>query len=316
MNIFSNLKKNVLVISHLNPDGDSLGSQVAVCSILLLLGYNALCVFEDYIPNNLSFLTKNVPFINIKNINLIDFTSIFVDCSNPLRAGQNICNLVKTPDINIDHHIDNEFYAKKNIVNINSSSTCEILTEIFLENIFIKEKINKQISEALYTGIITDTVQLKYIKQNPELTLNKCSNLIKLGANPNIISFNLYQNNTIEDINILIKFLKSIKLELNGKLCIGFINKKLNNNNITLIEYTNIIKNVLIGATLFKIKRNLIKGSLRSNNEKIHVNKIAKKFDIGGGHNVAAGFIHKGSMNSVLKLLKDYSLNYMKEFYD
>ena len=316
MNIFSNLKKNILIISHLNPDGDSLGSQVALCSILLLLGYNALCLYEDTIPSNLHFITQNAPFIHVKNINLMNFTSIFLDCSNPLRAGKNICNIVKDPDINIDHHIDNTFFAKNNIVNINSSSTCEILTEIFFKNILFKKKINKKISEALYTGIITDTVQLKYIKKNPELTLSKCSNLIKLGANPNIISFNLYQNNTIEDINILEKFLKSIKLELSGRLCIGFLNKKLNNNNLRLIEYTNIIKNVLIGATLFKVDKNFIKGSLRSNSSKIHVNEIAKKFEIGGGHNVAAGFMQKGTMNSVLKLLKNYSYNYIKEFYD
>lgn len=305
--ILYNIKSNnniCLIFSHKNLDGDAIGSQVALCRFLLNQGINAKCVFIDPIPNNLIFLIKNIPYLDQKSfLNIKNAYYIYLDCASINRVGLDfLVNYKEKPYINIDHHISNTYFAKYNIINIKAYATCEILYNIMFN--YDQKSIDPLMAQALYTGIATDTNQFTIIKKSSNI-LNICDNLIKLGANPDKISLNLYHNYNIKEIYLLKNFLNSLKI-VYDKVCIGYIDTPvLIYNKLNLIQYTYCIKNILIGI-LLENKKNYIKGSLRSINPKMRVDLIANKFDEGGGHPMAAGFIHKGNMEEVEFLLMQY----------
>jgi phosphoesterase RecJ-like protein len=301
--IFKDQKKKIFVIGHKDPDGDSIGSQVAITKFLNNIGYDSYAIFnKNFKLKKFDFIYKKIPFLHKDNLKKINCKIITVDCANLERIEKDILKFIKDQkvNLNIDHHISNSLYGEFNYINHQSTSTCEILFD-FISSFNDKKFFDPLIAKAIYTGIVTDTNQFSNGCINSSL-FKKIAYLLSFkGVNPCSIIYKTVLCYPIEKKIFLIEFLQSLSLKLSGRVCIGKIsydffkkNKKIYNfkgNELIegLTNYSKNIKGVSIGIALFQLKKNLIKCSLRSKSYKYKIDKLAEKFG-GGGHFFASGF--------------------------
>jgi bifunctional oligoribonuclease and PAP phosphatase NrnA len=297
--------KKVLVQGHERPDGDSIGSQVALCRCLNKLGIDAVGVNSDPIPKNLKTFLADTPIYNTETLpSCTNYLAINLDCPKTLRVGEKLHE--QTPQIlaNIDHHISNEQYAQYNFVHPDSSSTAQILAGLFLDHNF---PIDSTTAQALYVGIATDSGQFRYSTTTHEV-FQICCELIKQGANPYTAATALYEHESIHRLKLLQYYLNSFKFSCNGQICVGFLPHGIYEqtgaspeDSENLVNYARSIENVQIGVLLEEQDKK-IKGSLRAKDPIYRLDKIAKHFN-GGGHPSAAGFNTTGTLESIYQKL-------------
>lgn len=291
--ILKSLKnKQVAVIGHMRPDGDCIGSQVALVRVLKKLGIDAIALNKSPIPKFLQSFIEDTPFEWKAFSSYKDYTAITVDCSDKPRIGDELGLQFPNIKLNIDHHISNDNYGEINIVDGKAAATCEILAELFINS---RLTIDSVTAQALYLGIATDTGQFCYAATN-EKVFSLCTKLIELGANPPKMANELYEQESMGRILLLKEFLGTLQLELDGKLCIGKITQEMFQSTKTskedtegFVNYPRSINGVEIAALIEELPDGSIKGSLRAKDEKIRVDLLAKQFN-GGGHSAAAGF--------------------------
>lgn len=315
MNLFKdklNEVNNILLISHISPDGDNIGSLVSMATALKNKGYNTSILKVDDIEFKYDYLLNFHSVEERKSILKKEFDmAIILDCGSIDRIGNNqdILENIKTI-VNIDHHITNTNFGDINIVEPKSSSTCEIVYKVLT---YLDIKIDEKIATSIYTGIVTDTGSFAYNNTN-EQTLSIASDLLKLGANREIIYKNIYQNKSINEIHFLGNMLKDIKLEFDGK--VGMLDVKdeilkkynLNYNQVDeLINKLREIKGVEIAILLKEISEEEVKVSFRAKG-KVDVSELAIKFG-GGGHRQAAGAMIRTNIREANSLIKEALYN-------
>jgi len=302
---------DICITSHVNPDGDSIGSVLALGLALMKNGYNNITLFiPDEIPSNLSFL-PGVELIK-KELHAEKIqTLIALDCGDLERIGLNKETLKSVDSIiNIDHHITNTKFGDLNYINPLSSSTGEMVFEI-LES--MKISIDKDIATSLYVAISSDTGSFKYDNTTPDTHLI-ASKLLSIGLDINLININLYQSRSIEKTKLLILSLNTMEILEEGKIAIVVVTKQmLQSCNATtsdadnIIEFIRDIDGVEVACILKEVEENILKVGLRSKNF-ADVSVIAKKFN-GGGHRKASGCTIYASIkegkNLVLKEIKN-----------
>ncbi|SCG83401.1 Bifunctional oligoribonuclease and PAP phosphatase nrnA [Proteiniborus sp. DW1] len=289
----SKIEKNnsICITSHVNPDGDSIGSVLALGLALKRNGYDNITMFiPDEIPRNLSFLPgvdliqKEIPDNKIK-------TLIALDCGDLERIGIEK-TVLKSIDsiINIDHHITNTKFGNINIIDPDASSTGEIIYEI-LE--FMSVNIDKDIATSLYVAISSDTGSFKYDNTSPTTHII-ASKLLNIGIDINFINVNLYQSRSIEKTKLLMASLSTMEILEEGKIALVNVTRQmLQSCNATMSDGDNIIDfirdidGIEIACIFKEIEDNVVKVGFRSKNY-VDVSAIAKNFN-GGGHKKASG---------------------------
>lgn len=300
LGIIKELKnKKIAVIGHMRPDGDCIGSQVALVRGLRALGVDAIALNKNAAPKFLESFVGDTPFIHENFSDYKDYTAITVDCSDLSRIGDELRSVFPSIKLNIDHHISNDNYAENNIVEGNAAAACEILARLFING---KVPIDSITAEALYLGIATDTGQFRYSATNAEV-FSLCAKLVELGAKPSETANKLYEQESLARIVLLEKFLGTLKLELGGKLCVSKITQEMFQSTGTnkehtegFVDYPRSIEGVEIAVLIEELADGNIKASLRAKEEKIRVDLLAKQFG-GGGHACAAGFSVEEPMN-------------------
>lgn len=298
-----NRSKKVAVISHKSPDGDCLGSGMAMYYILKKMDKNVDLYCDDSIHQNYAFLVNNCYNSELKNV---DYDLVIsVDCGDLKRLGkfeQMYVNHSNT--INIDHHMTNENFGVINCVEPERSSTCELLYDIFVSN---ECEIDLNTATALYCGIATDTGCFIHnnTKENTHIVAGK---LIGTGIDLDYIHYNLFKKKSLPELRLLEESLKSLELFSDNKIAISYITqkvlKKYKQNENAYIGVVNMITNLEeseVGVSMVELKDNSYKISLRSKG-RIDVSVIAQKFG-GGGHKMAAGCKIFGKAHKVIKLL-------------
>lgn len=283
----------VLILSHMRPDGDSIGSQIALTRTLNALGIKAIAVNDGPVPYFLEPFIKDTPYASLKSLNNSNtYHCAYVDCAEVDRVGSHVKAVKMLPVLNIDHHRTNTSYGKYNIVLSNAAATAEILADILFS---LPIKIDAITAQALYIGIATDTGQFQYLSTT-EHTFHICQKLIQQGANPHLAAFYLYENESFNKYKLLSRYLGGLTLELNNQVCIGRIFQSDYQQTGTdkehidgFVEYTRNIKNVKIGVLLEERTDGCVKGSLRAKDENMRVDVLASEFG-GGGHACASGF--------------------------
>ena len=152
--------RKVAVLGHMRPDGDCIGSQTALCRMLLAEGVDALCVNRDRIPPNLVPYAEGVTFVKGADYDATDRVALTVDCADASRVGTEL--LAKFPAgilANIDHHASNPDYAQTNIVVREAAATCHILAAGALAQGLAVDAVT---AKALHLGILTDTGRFCY----------------------------------------------------------------------------------------------------------------------------------------------------------
>jgi phosphoesterase RecJ-like protein len=300
--------RKLAVIGHARPDGDCIGSQVALARVLAARGFDVVCVNPDPVPRRLQFLVAGMRFLQTDDLlaQPDDRAAIFVDCADHARSGDRLKQRFPAPLAVIDHHLSNVGYAAANLVDSASAATCEILAGIFLDNGL---PVDAQSAQALYTGILTDTGQFRF-----NATSRRCfvlaGELVARGADPSEAGYQLYERETEGKIRLLQHFLASLKLECGGRVCIGTLPAGIfestgssTEDTEGLVDYARSIEGVEVGALIELRADGTVKASLRAKDPACRVDLVAAEFN-GGGHACAAGLnLKSGAENFHARLV-------------
>jgi phosphoesterase RecJ-like protein len=296
----------VLVLGHRRPDGDCIGSQVALTRVLRALGKDARAVNQDPIPRTLQKFVGDTPFYSPDEIEDSTYQVITVDCADHLRVGDHLVQRFPKVDLNIDHHVSNTNYGEENFILSDASATGEILAKFFFDSGYEVDQIT---AEALYLGICTDTGQFCYSATNASV-FEVCRLLCEAGASPSGIAHELYEKEKPGRIQLLQRFLASFRMEFDNRVCIGSILGKHYSETGTkpedaenFVDYARSLDGVEIGV-LLEERDGKIKGSFRAKDAELRVDILAKEFN-GGGHACAAGFNVSGSIEEFYHGLVD-----------
>ena len=278
----------ILVLGHKSPDGDAIGSGLAVYNALLNMYKKVDIIMED-VPRIFSFLPNVDKIKNTSKIEEYDLV-IVVDCSNQERVGQdnNYFENAKYT-LNIDHHISNTNYANYNYVSSSSPAWCEYLVDIFDE---LDIEITKDIATCLIAGILTDTGGFQYSNVS-EKTYNFASRVCKIVDIPMVYK-KVLSTNTKPQFLLTKIAMSRIELLNNDKIAYTYLMKEdldsvnaLAGDHEGIVDIGRSIEGVEVSIFIREID-NGYRGSLRSNG-RVNVNEVASVFN-GGGHRESAGF--------------------------
>ncbi|MEZ5413639.1 MAG: bifunctional oligoribonuclease/PAP phosphatase NrnA [Opitutaceae bacterium] len=292
--------RKIAVVGHARPDGDCIGSQVALTRVLVAAGVNAVCVNADPVPRRLQFLTRNTRVMSAEEIlpSAADYTAVYVDCADAARCGIRLSGAFPRPLAMFDHHISNVGYAEHDFIEVQSAATAEILAGIFVD---LGLTVDADAAQALYTGILTDTGQFRFHSTSWR-SFMLAAELLARGARPAEAGFELYERESIGKLRLLESFLQSLKLEEGGRVCIGLLPQGIFKTTGSdpedtegLVDYARSIDGVEIGVLIEERDNGGVKASLRAKNPDYRVDRIAAQFN-GGGHACAAGLSIKMSV--------------------
>ncbi len=301
----SGKSKNCLVLSHQNPDGDTLGSMLALGEILRILGHEVYRAVSDPVPEIYKFL----PFANLiklpsDNSLIENYDMAFsLDCGSVKRlasAGKFWQTAKAT--INIDHHISNEKFGKINWIEAHATSTGQLVFWL-AKNANIN--ISADVATLLYVTLLTDTGCFSNSNTNSE-ALSWGAELIKLGADHLKVYKEIFMKKPYKAIKVFAEALTNLSLIEDGGIAWTYISSEsLKKHGATaedtedIIDYIMKTEGVKIGV-FFREDGSETKVSLRS--REFDVSEIAVSFG-GGGHKRAAGINIKKSFNEVEKLV-------------
>lgn len=300
--------RRIAVLGHLRPDGDCIGSQVALARVLRQhFQVDAVCLNGHRVPRACATFVGDTPFFQVDDLSSADFpeAAVAVDCADMSRFGEKLNSAYPDILLNVDHHISNTGYANCNIVEGESSATAELLGAVFLGNGYPVDPVTAQ---ALYVGIATDTGQFRF-SSTTFRTFEICRELIRLGADPAAAAMELYERESPEKIALLQHFLASFEFLCDGRVCIGVLNQQAwdqtgagKEDTEGLVDYARCMDGVEIGV-LIEERDGEVKGSFRAKDPVQRVDLLAKRFN-GGGHACAAGFNPKLPLNVLLPRLR------------
>ncbi len=283
--------RKMVVLGHLRPDGDCVGSQVAFCRCLLARGIESVCINPHPVPRVLRSFVGDTPFYLPEKLNHAGFQAANMDCADEVRIGPELRARHTEILVNIDHHISNPAYARYNFIDAASSATAEILAGLFFD---CGISIDATTAQALYAGIVTDTGQFRFPSTTRQV-FEICRLLIENGADPAAAAMELYEKESLSKLRLLERFLATLQLECDGRACIGVIKNGVyeetgadREDSEGLVDYARSIDGVEV-AVLLEERNGAIKGSFRAKDPVHRVDQLAAKFN-GGGHACAAGF--------------------------
>jgi len=308
----------ISIVIHRNPDGDAIGSALALQNFLQQQGQTAKVISPNEIPDYLSWL-PGVEHIEVfdkkhkaleqdlQNSDLI-FTLDFNDFS---RAGNEmekvLKNLTGKTFVMIDHHLEPSDYATYKFSNPDKSSTAEMVYD-FIEDLSGKENINHEMATQLYTGIMTDTGSFKFPNTTPH-TMRVAADLMEKGINHNKIQILIYDSFTTDKLHLLGEALNKLVFLPEYKTAYIALSKEdLQKHNYKKGDTEGFVNYGLSladsnFAVLFLENEDQggIRISFRSKG-KFPANEFAKKYFNGGGHLNAAGGRTTGSLQEAVDL--------------
>jgi phosphoesterase RecJ-like protein len=283
--------RNILLVSHVNPDCDTLGCSLALYDILQKMGKDSyLFNATQNLPRRLQFLPH---FDEIRFFLPVKFDMVVVcDCARFDRTGLDITMIRNGAEIiNIDHHLTNSNFGDINLVINPNASACMVVYEMLKKN---GVKITSKAALCLYAGTVDDTGFFAYGAMDA-LTFSNISELVNLGADPVLISKQLKQSVPLARFRLKEYVSKNFDLLRNGMVGLVFIRqedlKRTGAKREDTEDIINLIRdlvNVEMAVMILEEEDGSFKISLRSKNS-LDVSRIALKFG-GGGHFGAAGF--------------------------
>lgn len=297
--------QKIAVFSHIRPDGDCLGSQVALSLWLQKNGLEVTAFNEDSIPENMSWLQEYFPFNKPTKDELKDFDAFVVVDGNALhrfgKIAENLTELNK-PIYMIDHHPDPDDLFEESVSKVKASSTCELVYHLYAEH--DPDQIDEPSAKAMYLGLVTDTGSFQFDSVKPA-TLHAAADLLERGNfTPNLITEKIYASRPLRQLKLLSMALETLTLHAEGKICTISITQDMfketgctSEDTEGFVQYPLSVEGVQ-ACVLFREDNGGIKLSLRSQSD-LDVNKWARNFN-GGGHQKAAGAWHNGPLEKAV----------------
>jgi phosphoesterase RecJ-like protein len=279
------------VVGHIRPDGDCIGSQLALTLALGNAGKKVVCWNEDPVPQKLRFLDPE-KLIQPPKANGIFDCVIALDSASLQRLGKAAEYITNRKCfINIDHHASNTRYADVNWVTARMPSTGELVFRLLKE---ANWSITQAIADCLFTAVSTDTGSFQYPSTLPS-TYHVAAELVKRGADLARICNEVYQSYSLSRVRLVRHLYNKFRLTHQDQIAYlwlkqaDFTRTGANKEDAEgLIDHIRAIEPVVVAALFEELGPELIRVSFRSKSERVDVNKIASQFG-GGGHPAAAG---------------------------
>ena len=296
-------KDNILILTHRNPDGDTLGSGFALLRALKDMGKRARLINADPIPEKFAYLYEG--------ISEDDFTEEFVvsvDVAERKLLGESLMDKYGDKvELAIDHHETSRLFAEKTYCESDSASCCEI---VYLLIKAMGTPVTKEIADCIYTGCSTDTGCFKYSNVTPRTHII-ASELIEAGADHSRINTRMFETKTMGDFMLQKMCLDTLSVFGGGKVALISVTKAMlsqcgvDKSALDAIKpMTRQIEGVEIGITLKEESDGKVGISVRTG-ENYDASAICAHFG-GGGHMRAAGCEVKGTMKEALEKINKY----------
>ncbi len=286
-----------LLTTHENPDGDALGSLLAMHRILGTLGKDSvmfLAAKEFPLPVEYRFLPLEEVF-HEPPADIADRTVMFLDCGNIDRMPVGFLRDGSHKVINIDHHHDNTRFGTVNLIDVNASCTAEIVYDLAG---LLGVEMTPELANALYVALVTDTGKFMY-ENTDERSHRMAAGLIEAGVQVNEIYRRLYEHAPLEKLKLLARALERVELRDEGRLSVTYISADDYSSTgaseaLTegVIDHLRTIDGTVVAAVVrdqTESGRAARKVSMRSTDGSVDVSAIARVYG-GGGHRRAAGF--------------------------
>lgn len=295
------------VFSHIRPDGDCIGSQVALSLWLKKNGVDVIAFNDDDIAENLIWLTDYFP-VQKATEELTDQCDLFivVDGNAPHRFGsyETWQEKKRRPVLMVDHHPHPEDEFDHAVSVDDASSTCELIYNLYKEHDI--DQIDENVAKALYTGLITDTGSLQYDSVKPE-TMDAAAELLRRGKfKPNLVAERVFSNQTLPQLQLLSLSMSTIELFENNQIAVMTVTKEMldetgttNSDTGGFVSYPLSITGIKAAVLLKDLDDDGVKMSLRSKSD-VDVNLWARELG-GGGHKKAAGAWHPGPLEKAIR---------------
>jgi phosphoesterase RecJ-like protein len=304
--------ERILLTTHINPDGDAIGSVLALRGILRMLGKQAEVVMSDRIPDKYLFLVDE-PVFQADDPAIDDMVAehlfemiIFTDASERERAGLESDRLEKwlAPDaiiVNIDHHVGNTGFGDIVILDGARASTAELVMDVAVD---LGIQITKANADQLFAAILTDTGRFQYSNTTPE-SLSSAGRLVEAGADPSLVTDSIYHHRPAEFYRLVGSIFGSMDFQAAGRICVMCLTSEMAEEFFPdgyidtegIVDFSVQIEGVELGVFIKQVDGDAFRASLRSRGT-IDVRAIAESFG-GGGHEKAAGCRIGGTLEEV-----------------
>ncbi len=300
-----------VVVGHENPDGDALGSMLAMALGLRALGRDVEMFLSQPAP-----LPAEYRFLPLDGIlhtppaDLQDRVLLAVDCANRRRIAEDdafVDSALRVVDI--DHHHDNSRFGDVNLIVDDASSTAEIVRDILRE---LDVPLTPEIAEALYVGLVTDTGRFQYSNTTPK-ALRLAAELVEAGANVHDVFRHVYESVQFAKLKLLARALERAQLFEGGRLVVSYLLKDDFGDvgaeepySEGIIDHLRSVEGSEMVALIREPPRNegpARRVSLRSSHDEVDVSAIAREMR-GGGHRQAAGFSSEMSIGEIIDFLR------------
>src|SRR3954449_11683504 len=300
-----------VVTTHENPDGDALGSLLAMKLTLDQLGKDSVMVLhgDAPLPGEYAFM----PLTELRRRwpdDVAERVLLAVDCANESRiADPEVLGRVPL-SVDIDHHHDNTRFGRTNLIVADASSTGEVLRDVFRE---LDVELTPEIAEPLYIALVTDTGRFQYTNTTPK-ALRLGAELVEAGADVHRVFQGIYESVEFAKLKLLARALDRAQVYEGGKLVVSHLVRRafteLNAPGAYsegIIDYLRAVEGASMAALIREPPRSdgpLRRISLRSSDDELDVSAIAR-LSGGGGHRQAAGFSSDRSIEEITQFIHD-----------
>ncbi len=293
--------QSFLMLSHVRPDGDAIGSELAMGGVLEEMGKTVYYVNEDGLPTNLEFLAGSEK-IQLPPAEPLDIEVVVaLDCATKPRLGEKSLAAAAKAKlwINIDHHISNPAYGDLNLIDATSPATGQILYNLIKDQDLPLPAVTR---DNIYVAVSTDTGSFQY-GSTTAATYRMAADMVDQGLQVGEINALTYDNHPYRRVELLRSLLNTLELCAQNKVAHWELTREvkeqlelLPEDSEGLIDMIRAIQGVEVAIFFEELMDGQIRVSMRSKNKNIDVCQVAQQFG-GGGHKMAAGIRMPGPMS-------------------
>ena len=305
-----------LLITHENPDGDALGSILAVKLILDTLGKDSVMYLSGQAPLPAEY--KFMPLDELRRTlpdDVGDRVLFALDCANESRLGEGQAALESAPLVlNLDHHHDNSRFGAVNVVLAEASSTGEIVRDLTHE---LGVDLTPELAEALYVALVTDTGRFQYANTTPK-ALRLAAELVEAGADVHRVFQSVYETVQLAKLKLLARALDRAQVYEGGGLVVSYLLRTdfgevgaAEPYSEGIIDFLRAVEGAEMAALIREPPapgRPARRVSLRSSSDELDVSAIARASGDGGGHRQAAGFSSALEIPQIVEFIRQQYL--------
>ena len=289
-----------VIMSNVRPDGDAIGSQLALGFSLIAMGKTVFLINEDGVPESMEFLKGSEKVTTPPAEPLEIDVAIALDTATKPRLGDKALNAASKAKVwlNIDHHISNPAYGDVNVIDATSPATGQILYDLITA---LGYPMPDETRDAIYVAVSTDTGSFQYGSTTSK-TYEMAADLIRRGLDVGKINADTYDSNPFRKIELMRALLNTLEISADGKLAHWELRDAtrlgLNlqpDDSEGLIDLIRGVKGVRVAAFFEELEGGKVRVSMRSKDKGVNVCDVALQFG-GGGHALAAGIRMAGPL--------------------